>query len=167
LFLCRNVIRETFEINQKVIHETLYKKIKIMNNKDVGKKGEDIACKILLKHGFEILARNYTRKIGEIDIIASKKGIIHFIEVKTVSRETFEIDEKVIHETLGDVFKPEDNVDQRKLHKISKVSDLFIKEFHLNNKMFQIDVFVVYLLKNQYRNREQSYIFNYIPNANL
>lgn len=138
-----------------------------MNNKDIGIKGENIVCKTLVNKGFEILARNYSKKIGEIDIVASKKGILHFIEVKTVSRETFEIDKKVIHETSGDIFRPEENVDHRKLHKITKTAEIFMKEFYLKNKIFQIDVFVVYLLKNEYKNREQKYIINYIPNANL
>ena len=43
----------------------------------VGRIGEDIACKFLMKHGFEVADRNYLRKWGEIDIIAKKRGVLH------------------------------------------------------------------------------------------
>ena len=48
--------------------------------------GENIACEFLKKRGFEILERNYSKKWGEIDIITKKSGLIHFIEVKSVTR---------------------------------------------------------------------------------
>lgn len=55
-----------------------------------GKIGEEIACKFLMKHGYEIVERNYDKKWGELDIIAEKQGVLHFVEVKTVSRGTSE-----------------------------------------------------------------------------
>ena len=61
-----------------------------MTNKIIGKYGEDIAKNFLIKNGFEILEMNYRySRIAEIDIIASKKDILHFIEVKTRSQEFF------------------------------------------------------------------------------
>lgn len=58
--------------------------------------GEEIACMFLVKQGFSIIDRNVTKRWGEIDVIAKKQGILHFIEVKLlrnkaisdVSRET-------------------------------------------------------------------------------
>ncbi len=51
---------------------------------------EEKATAFLEKEGFIILERNYyAKKLGEIDIIASKNGIIHFIEVKS-SRVDFD-----------------------------------------------------------------------------
>lgn len=47
--------------------------------------GENVACVFLEKHGFKILDRNYLRKWGELDIVAEKGGMTHFIEVKSVS----------------------------------------------------------------------------------
>jgi len=52
-------------------------------NKLTGNTGETAAVDYLRKNGFEILARNYTAKHGEIDIIAKRGEQIHFIEVKT------------------------------------------------------------------------------------
>ena len=53
-----------------------------------GEIGENIAVKFLMKHNFSIIERNYTKKWGEIDIIAEKSNKLYFIEVKSVSRET-------------------------------------------------------------------------------
>src|SRR3989344_3890108 len=52
----------------------------------IGEIGENLAIKFLMKHGFTILDRNYTKKWGEIDIVAEKESKIHFVEVKSVSR---------------------------------------------------------------------------------
>lgn len=43
------------------------------NSQKIGELGENVACKFLMKHGFTILERNYTKKWGEIDVIALKK----------------------------------------------------------------------------------------------
>ncbi|MCH5199797.1 MAG: YraN family protein [Oscillospiraceae bacterium] len=48
-----------------------------------GKAGEDAVCGYLEEHGCRILARNYRKKGGEIDIIAQEVDTIVFVEVKT------------------------------------------------------------------------------------
>jgi len=48
-----------------------------------GRKGEDAACAFLEAKGYTILARNYTVRYGELDIIAQKEEIVVFAEVKT------------------------------------------------------------------------------------
>ncbi len=47
-----------------------------------GQYGEDIATRFCRKHQFKILARNYKCRLGEIDIIAKRDDVVHFIEVK-------------------------------------------------------------------------------------
>ena len=50
----------------------------------LGLYGEDLACKYLQAQGYTILERNFRcRRFGEIDIVASKAGVLSFIEVKT------------------------------------------------------------------------------------
>jgi len=49
----------------------------------LGHKGEDLACMYLLNMGYFVLARNYTRGGGEIDIIARDGATLIFAEVKT------------------------------------------------------------------------------------
>ena len=51
--------------------------------KNVGDSGEDFAARMLEDSGYEIIERNYATRFGEIDIIASRDGVLHFIEVKT------------------------------------------------------------------------------------
>ena len=60
------------------------------NNKELGKKGEDLACEYLINNGYHILARNYRfSKFCEIDIIAEYKNCTVFIEVKTRKTNSF------------------------------------------------------------------------------
>lgn len=56
---------------------------------DLGARGEIIAGKFLHLNRFVILAKNYVCPIGEIDIIAQKGQVIHFVEVKTRSNLNF------------------------------------------------------------------------------
>ena len=60
--------------------------------KNVGRGGENIACQFLERHGYKVVERNYRRKWGEIDIIATKDGTVRFVEVKAVSREISKMD---------------------------------------------------------------------------
>jgi putative endonuclease len=53
--------------------------------RDFGMFGETLLVNALKKRGVTILERNFTVRGGEIDIIASKDGILCFIEVKTRS----------------------------------------------------------------------------------
>lgn len=54
-----------------------------MNGKrELGDWGEDRAVLFLRLHGYAIVERNYRCRQGEIDIIARKRGVIAFIEVK-------------------------------------------------------------------------------------
>lgn len=53
-----------------------------MYDKNKGFQYERIAERYLLKNQYTIIEKNFISKFGEIDIIASKEGRIHFIEVK-------------------------------------------------------------------------------------
>lgn len=48
----------------------------------IGGHGETAAAAYLSDHGFKIIARNWKTKACEIDIVADKAGVIHFVEVK-------------------------------------------------------------------------------------
>ena len=51
----------------------------------LGNWGEDEACIALKKRGYKIILRNFRCKTGEIDIIATDKDTLVFVEVKTRS----------------------------------------------------------------------------------
>ena len=52
-------------------------------NQATGKKGEQIAASFLIDNGFEIQEKNWRHHHVEVDIIASKNGRLHIVEVKT------------------------------------------------------------------------------------
>jgi len=53
------------------------------NSKFDGAWGEKVAARHLLKNGYKILAKNYSCRFGEVDIIAQKGEYLVFAEVKT------------------------------------------------------------------------------------
>ncbi|MHB1118297.1 MAG: YraN family protein [Minisyncoccota bacterium] len=97
----------------------------------VGRIGEDIAGKYLENKGFVIIGRNYRKKYGEIDIIAQKDEIIHFIEVKTVSHENFV---SFLDNFRGNVscvtdkYRPEDNIHPAKLKRLARTIQVYLLE---------------------------------------
>ena len=60
-----------------------------MNTKIYGIQGETLAEQFLRDKKYSILEKNYTTKIGEIDIIAKKDDIIVFVEVKARNSKRF------------------------------------------------------------------------------
>ena len=60
-----------------------------MDKNNIGYFGEERAVRYLRLHGYSILARNYAFRGGEIDIIARKRGIVAFVEVKLRKNDAF------------------------------------------------------------------------------
>ncbi len=54
-----------------------------MHTKAKGNLAEDKGCEYLREYGYRILERNVYNRFGEIDIIALKNNVLHFIEVKS------------------------------------------------------------------------------------
>ncbi|MCH9812755.1 MAG: YraN family protein [Epsilonproteobacteria bacterium] len=48
-----------------------------------GNFAEDQAISYLQNYNFLVIDRNYSSRFGEIDIIATKERVLHFIEVKS------------------------------------------------------------------------------------
>ncbi|MEI7689179.1 MAG: YraN family protein [Candidatus Nomurabacteria bacterium] len=114
-------------------------KIFTSDSQKIGLLGEDVACKFLMKHGFSILERNYTKKWGEIDIIAEKDNKRYFIEVKSKSVNSLDF---VTHETAN---RPEDNMHPWKLKRLRRVVETYLISKRLGSVNWQFDLFVVYL----------------------
>ncbi|MBO5763155.1 MAG: YraN family protein [Lentisphaeria bacterium] len=49
----------------------------------LGRRGENAACRLLRSYGWEILARNWRCRYGELDLVARDGAVIVFVEVKT------------------------------------------------------------------------------------
>ena len=54
----------------------------MLSKAEVGKGGESLAAQWLLDRGFTILKRNFRHGRYELDIIAGRDSVLHFIEVK-------------------------------------------------------------------------------------
>ena len=52
------------------------------DKKEIGAWGEDRAALYLRLHGYRILERNFRCRLGEIDIVARRGGVVAFVEVK-------------------------------------------------------------------------------------
>lgn len=81
-----------------------------------GNEAEDLAVKYLLDNAYEIVERNFYSRFGEIDIIAFKDEVLHFVEVK--SGEDYE--------------KAVQNITPTKLSRLIKTGDVYMKKNDLN-----------------------------------
>lgn len=59
---------------------------------ELGQTGEEKSVRHLRKQGYEILERNYRCPPAEVDIICRKEDELIFVEVKSRSQNTFEIE---------------------------------------------------------------------------
>jgi putative endonuclease len=63
---------------------------------ELGKQGEEIAVKYLLRQGYTILDKNWRVKHNEIDIIARDKDFVVIVEVKSRSNDAFSEPEEAV-----------------------------------------------------------------------
>ncbi|TXT33505.1 MAG: hypothetical protein FD136_856 [Chitinophagaceae bacterium] len=103
-------------------------------NQITGKKGEDIACNYLENKGYHILARNWRHKHYEVDIIAAKNKILHFVEVKTRNGLRFGY--------------PEECIGKEKMQFLKNAASAYQYQ-HPNWKYIQFDVIAITLDGNQ------------------
>jgi len=92
----------------------------------LAKTGEDEAADFLRKSGYRILARNYRTKLGEVDIIASEKGVLCFVEVKARSSQRYGY--------------PQEAVSGFKKRQIAKTALIYLKENKLLDRRSRFDV---------------------------
>lgn len=61
----------------------------------LGRVGEALVEKYLVQQGFTILERNFARRYGEIDLIASTTDTLAFVEVKMRTNAHFDLTEVI------------------------------------------------------------------------
>lgn len=99
--------------------------------KSIGSYGEDLACEHLRLQGYNILARNYRIKLGEIDIIARVGEVLVFVEVKT-------------RKSLSYGYGLE-SITWKKQQTIKKIAEYYYNTLHNNNLQARIDVIDIVL----------------------
>ena len=91
-----------------------------------GRKGERIAAIFLLRQGFDILARRYRGRSGELDIIALESNTLVFVEVKTRASRDFG--------------EPWEFVDWRKQQILRRAAEEFIADYDLGQYAYRFDI---------------------------
>ena len=112
----------------------------------IGELGEQLAVQYLVGLGFRILDRNYTRKWGELDIVAFKNNVVYFYEVKALQKNL------ALKEGKYD-YRPEENVSPSKVLKLRRIIQTYILDKKLGNLEWEFGVIGVFLDMNQRKGR--------------
>jgi putative endonuclease len=95
----------------------------------LGRLGERIACRFLMRRGYDILARRFCGRWGELDIAAFDGETLVFVEVKTrMSR---------------DFGEPWEFVDWKKRQNLRRTAEEFISSCDLGAYPYRFDIVAV------------------------
>lgn len=97
-----------------------------------GDRGEDLAADFFLARGYAIVGRNWRCRAGEIDLVAEKDGVLHFIEVKTRRTREFGY--------------PEEAITPRKLKHLRLAIETFLQSADPQPHDFQADALAIMLV---------------------
>ena len=92
----------------------------------LGQRGEKLAADYLERRGYEILARNWRRPEGELDLVVSAEGLCIFVEVRS--------------RTGAERGHPLETIDARKRARILRAARMYIDEEHPSAAIFRFDV---------------------------
>ncbi len=120
--------------------------MKKFSAKSIGEIGEEYTAKFLQKNKYKIVARNYSKRYGEIDIIAENDEFLVFVEVKTRHENSLTM--------------PSDSVDKRKQQRIIKTASAYLAE-NETEKYCRFDVSEVFVKADNLK----LVSINYIKNA--
>lgn len=111
-----------------------------------GQRGEELAAAHLARQGYEILARNWRCRAGEMDIVARQGETLVFVEVRTRRGRR-----------LG---TPEESVTPAKQARLIEVAQTYLQEMELAGAPWRIDVVAIVL-----DGRGQVRRFNHLESA--
>lgn len=98
----------------------------------LGKFGEGLAQRYLTERAFTLIHTNWKHSYYEIDIIATKENVLHFIEVKTRRSHQYGL--------------PEESVDTKKMKKLMVAAEAYLYA-HPGWKRVQYDVLAISIEK--------------------
>lgn len=99
-----------------------------MDRRQTGAIAEQAVVDYLSMKGYRILARNYRKPWGEIDIIAQTGPTFVFVEVKANTRE-------------NQGFEPELRANGSKIHKVARTAQLYLQDHYPDQeKEWRIDI---------------------------
>ena len=87
-----------------------------------GELGEKICVDHLIENKFNVIEQNYTKKFGEVDIIAVKNNKLHFIEVKSIK----------IQNSINTTYNPAENFTKTKHLKVCRTVEAYKQEHNVS-----------------------------------
>ncbi len=99
-----------------------------------GNTGEAMAAGYLQEKGYKILHQNWRHSHWEVDIIAEKETVLHFIEVKTRRTRQFGF--------------PEDDVDKKKIKNLISAAEEYLCR-QPQWKRIQFDILSITMLRDE------------------
>jgi len=106
-----------------------------VNNRQLGKKGEEFAAEYLKRKNYRILCRNYRAgRLGEIDLIAADNKRIIFAEVKARTGNSYGA--------------PAEAVSYRKQQTMRKVASCFLRDYDIADSEIRFDVIEIIMTRN-------------------
>ncbi|HUR65520.1 MAG TPA: YraN family protein [Chitinophagaceae bacterium] len=118
-------------------------KIIMASHNELGKEGEELAAKWLVKKGYTLLHRNWRHRYHEIDIVATsyrpgkpegRQHFLHFVEVKVRNESPFGL--------------PEDSVTRKKFRHLKNAADEYLFQ-NPGYRWIQYDVLAITFRKNK------------------
>lgn len=99
------------------------------NTRKVGNNAEELGAKYLSGLGYRILARNFTIRGGEIDLVAKDKDELVFIEVKARFNNQFGLAKQ--------------SITPWKLRALRKTALFYIQKVNWGNKSYRFDLLAI------------------------
>lgn len=98
-----------------------------------GVRGETYAYWYLRRHGYILVAKNYTRPglKGELDMVGYDGSVLAFIEVKTRAAD------------LSSPANPEAAVDADKRHHLTRMARNFLRDRHAQDAPYRFDILAI------------------------
>ncbi len=99
-----------------------------------GKLGENLGEAFFEQHGYVVLEKNWRHSRWEVDIIASKNNVLHFVEIKTRRTKNYGL--------------PEDKVGNKKIQNLINAAEEYLY-LHPQWKRIQFDVLSIIINTNE------------------
>ena len=97
-----------------------------MNQRELGRKGEEEAVRLLRKSGYRIVGCNVKAKFGEIDVVARDGPVLCFVEIKARRSVTFGW--------------PEEGVTFDKRQRLSRLANWYVQKHRVMGTPLRFDV---------------------------
>jgi len=94
-----------------------------------GDRGESNAAAFFIARGFTVVARNWSCRMGEIDLVIERDGVTHFVEVKTRRSLKYGY--------------PEESITKTKLRHLRAAIELYLRACPKPPRNYQLDALAI------------------------